>query len=111
MWCDEHGVSLNVRTRICPTVRMAYQHLDAGNDRGGHPRRAYVIYDLADGEIVTAIDEGYLGIKALSQAGFDRQQLVQLPGYQISAADYDQLMQEHTRGLIEWPLSQIHKPR
>ena len=111
MWCSEHNTSINERTRICSTVKMAYQRLDAGTDRGGNPQRAFVIYDLADGDIVTAIDEGYLGLRALQQAGFDREQLVELPSYQVSRAAYDQLMLEYSRGLIAWPLSQMHKPR
>lgn len=111
MWCQEHEMPLSPRTRICPTVKMAYQHLVAANDRGDNPQSAWAIYDLVDGDIVTAIDAGHLGIKAISQAGFDRDEMIELPSFNVSVDEYSTLMREHSRGLIEWPLSQMHRPR
>ena len=36
-------------------------HLDAGHDRNGNPRRAYLIFD-ANGNTLACLDEGYKGI-------------------------------------------------
>jgi len=63
-----------------------YQHLRHcnGNDTNGNPRRLFVLYDAA-GAITKVIDEGYRGMPEQVR------ELIQLPGYFISAGDYREL--------------------
>ncbi len=39
--------------------------LNAGNDRNGNPRRVYVVFG-SSGDVLSAIDEGYLGSEAVT---------------------------------------------
>lgn len=41
--------------------RYAIQHLDAGHDVNGNPRRAFVVHDLTQETPPRAFDEGYFG--------------------------------------------------
>ena len=43
-------------------------HLNAGNDRNGNPRRAYLIYDVT-GAYVGSVNEGYQGAGAIEASG------------------------------------------
>jgi len=65
-----------------------YQHLNAGNDTNGNPRRVFVLYD-AQGDIVRTIDEGYRGTPSECRG------LVQLPGFGIKPAEYRALLRDH----------------
>ena len=66
-----------------------YQHLDAGSDTNGNPRRGFVLYD-AQGDIVQAIDEGYRGMPSKCRG------LVQLPSYGISATTRRELLRTYS---------------
>lgn len=69
-----------------------YQHLNAGNDVNGNPRRLYVIYDLDNaGDISAVIDEGYAGRGALHNAGI-RADLIELAELDIPPAEYRRLL-------------------
>jgi len=46
--------------------------LNAGNDKNGNPRRVFVVFD-DKGEIVKAVNEGYAGRAALTEAGITEQ--------------------------------------
>lgn len=67
------------------TTATHYQHLNAGHDTNGNPRRVFVLYD-ATGAIVRAIDEGYCRTPA------ELRTLIQLPGFDIKPADYRTLL-------------------
>ena len=41
--------------------------LNAGNNTNGNPRRVYVVLETINGSIVDTIDEGFMGIVALSR--------------------------------------------
>jgi len=49
-------------------MRLIVLHIDAGNDRNGNPRRAYMIFDDTDGHLVGVASEGYYGRQALTEA-------------------------------------------
>ncbi len=61
-----------------------YQHLSAPSDSNGNPRRLYMVMD-EEGNIITAIDEGYSGFPK------DLNGLIQLPEYPISIKLYREL--------------------
>lgn len=45
---------------------MPFIHLNAGHDKNGNPRRAYVLLS-SDGEIVCAFEEGYEGFRCVPE--------------------------------------------
>ena len=67
------------------TEVMAWQHLNAGNDNNGNPRRVFVVYSHA-GNIIDAIDEGYSGTPRWLR------DLPQLPGFIIKPGEYRELL-------------------
>ena len=68
--------------RVAP---MAWQHLNAGNDTNGNPRRVFVVYAMS-GNILDVIDEGYAGTPRWLR------DLPQLPGFIIKPSEYKQLL-------------------
>jgi len=64
---------------------MAWQHLNARNDRNGNPRRVFVVY-AQDGSILDAIDEGYTGTPRWLR------DFPQLPGFVITYSEYRELL-------------------
>lgn len=62
-----------------------YQHLSAGSDANGNPRRVFIIMD-ANGNILKAIDEEYKGLPAECKG------LVQLPQFEVSVREYKILL-------------------
>ncbi len=65
-----------------------YQHLKAGHDNNGNPRRLYVIIN-SNGDITRVIDEDYSGQpKELND-------MLQLPGYEITLAEYKSILKAY----------------
>lgn len=42
-------------------MNTVYIRFNAGNDTNGNPRRVFVVYNADNGQIITAINEGYAG--------------------------------------------------
>lgn len=58
-----------------------FQHLKAGHDTNGNPRRCFVILDNT-GTVLDVIDEGYAGRPLWLR------DLVELPNVTVSAGEY-----------------------
>jgi len=67
---------------------LAWQHLNAGNDTNGNPRRVFVVYGT-EGQILDAIDEGYSGTPRWLR------DYPQLAGFVIKPSEYKLLLKEH----------------
>ena len=67
---------------------MCWQHLNAGNDVNGNPRRVFVVYTQA-GHIFGTWDEGYVGTRVLPD---NLRKLPQLATLTIKPAEYRALL-------------------
>lgn len=67
---------------------MVILHLCAPNAVSGGPRRCYVVYHgQPNPDVVAVVDEGFLGTRAISEAGYKTANLAPY-GIKISASEY-----------------------
>jgi hypothetical protein len=73
--------------------------LCAKNDRNGNPRRVYILLD-SEGEIVRAVNEGYLGSGALDGILDPSVNRSLIRDFSTTPAEYRRLLREYGRGNV-----------
>jgi hypothetical protein len=81
-------------------------HLDAGHDRNGNPRRLFLVLHRT-GEIVAAVDEGYIGPRALEEYIPKVGKTLREMNYctiKTTAGEYRALLRRFGRGEPDWQM-------
>lgn len=77
--------------------KKMYQHLKAENDANGNPRRLYLIIN-EKGVVLNALDEGYVGKWILDRAGYDWEDMIELPDINITVTEYNNIKRTYVWG-------------